>query len=125
MEAVISKTRTTRTIAPEDIRVGEHVAILKVSYEYLSFLWCFDSTGDKSTPVRVTFLPFQDVGQPLKVLAVCLPFVVVSRSNSRKFSIDVRACQIGRVHEDYVAAMKPDKKPEKKKKERKKKKKAK
>ena len=120
MEAVISEIRTTKTIAPEDIRVGEHVAILKVSYEYLSFLWCLDSTAEKSVPVRVTFLPHRDIGQPLKVLAVCLPFVVVSKPNSCKLSIDVRGCQLGRLHEDYVAASKPERKKKKPKKRKRK-----
>ena len=116
METLAPEIRTSKTIAPEDIRVGDHVAVLRVSYEFLSYLWCFDTTAEKSEPVRVTFLPHCDIGQPLKVLATCLPFVVVLNSNDGKFAVDVRACQLGRLHDEYVKAMKPEKKKKKKRK---------
>ena len=109
---------TARTIAPEDIQVGDNVALLQVGFEFPTFLWN-DSCHDRDTPVRISFRPHQSIGEPLKVLAVCLPFIVVSNTYQRRFAVDIRACRLGRLNADYVRAYKPNNTKKKKKKRKK------
>lgn len=123
METVTSDTRSAKNIAPEDIVAGDFVAILRQRYEYVSYLW-FRELCDPSEPVRITFLPTRNVGEPLKVLSVCLPFVAVSSKHAGKFAVDVRTCELGRLDEEFVRAMAPAPKKNKKPKNKKRKRKA-
>ncbi len=75
------------TLAPEDIRTGAYVAIARLCVEYPSFLWC-DGVPSLAAdePVRIEWLP-PSGGMPLRVEAVCLPFVLVrSPDGERRLS---------------------------------------
>ena len=91
-----------RTIAAEDLRRGDYVAVLSVVYELPSFLWNCDSTLlPADEPVRMR-LRGCGGGEPLRVLDACLPFVLVETCRGRSRTLDVRACQLARLDRKYA-----------------------
>ena len=125
METVTYKTQAVKTLAPEDVQVGEYVAVTSETVEFPAHLLdCgFQS---QSEPVRMRFLPYRNVGDPLKVLAVCLPFVVVKKVEQKSATkLDLRQCALARLGKDYVKAVRKSKRTKvKTKKKRKSKKEA-
>ena len=74
-----SRVRSTlaKTLAPEEIRRGDFVTLLDVTYEVPSNFWDADAvTLPRDQPVRIRCMPERG-GVPLKVQGVCLPFVLV------------------------------------------------
>lgn len=91
-----------KSLAPEDVRVGDYVAPLHETYDYASFFWCCDDAlEDRSQTVPIRFVA-SDSGEPLRVKAVCLPFVLVKAAKGKKFTLDVRRTQLARLTDDYA-----------------------
>jgi hypothetical protein len=98
------KATLAQTLAPEDIRRGDYVAVLHEVYEYPTWFWCdgaFAQTRDEA--VRVRFTPHDDAA-PMKVQAVSLPFVLVKQPCGRRRTIDVRRRPLARLAGSYGAA---------------------
>lgn len=92
----------SRRLAPEDIRVGNHVTVLRQALELPTFLWCGETSAvDRERPVIYRHTPGNS-GEPLKVLAVCLPFVYVENTQCEPATIDVRRSELAELAADYV-----------------------
>ncbi len=95
------KTRTARPIAPEDIRKGKYVAVLSITHELLPLLcesaWLFE----RSQPCRIAFWPDEDEMEPVKVISLCLPFVLVKDARGRVRTFDVRRHRLAAVSEEF------------------------
>ncbi len=92
-------------VAPEDLNCDEYVAILNVVREFPSFMWCCDSSSvPPDEPVRIQFRA-PDTGTPLKIKAICLPFVFVKSPSGIAQTLDVRQTQFVRLNSDYAAAV--------------------
>lgn len=86
-----------KPLAPEEIRAGDYVSPLYVIYEVPSFFWCCDSNLQRRDElVRLCCLP-QAGGAPLKVISVCLPFVLVKLPGGERQSLDVRKVRLARL----------------------------
>ncbi|MHC4966970.1 MAG: hypothetical protein ACYTGE_18965 [Planctomycetota bacterium] len=85
------KPSLASSIAPEDIRRGDYVAVLHVIDQY--FPCCFDRAG--TDPVNIRMLPSFRV-QPLKVIDVCLPFVTALKAGGSVITLDVRRYELAR-----------------------------
>ena len=97
------KATLARTLAPEEIRAGDHVAILYEIVEVPSWYWCGDSTlASREEVVRIRYTPREDA-VPLKVSSVCLPFVLVVEPRGGQRTLDVRRCRIARLDGSYAA----------------------
>ncbi len=81
------------TVAGEDIRRGDFLALLNVVSEWPTFFW--DSTPTEDV-MRLKIIP-TDAGIPHKVRAVCLPFVYVKPPNGTMRTIDLRMAQVVRL----------------------------
>ena len=81
------------SIAPEDLRRGDFVAVLSEIIELPSFLWRETLSGCRDELVRLRRLPTENRA-PLKVKAICLPFVFVKSPNSEYHTIDVRLTRL-------------------------------
>jgi hypothetical protein len=94
-----------RTIAPDDLVKGQFVAVLRETNEYPSFFWMDEDlgSGERCEPVRMTVLP-SSPGLPLKVKAICLPFVVVKPFKSPPITLDVRSVELVELSAEYVRA---------------------
>ncbi len=94
--------RLAKILGAEDIHIGDVVAILDVVYEYPSFLWCDDPhVLPPQEPVYVRWRS-QHTKKPLKVKAICLPYILVKTPKGRHKTLDVRQCRLVRLNEFYA-----------------------
>ena len=116
-------THLAKCLAAEDIRCGDMVAILDTTYEYPSFLWHAEPHQLPPTEtIRIRFLGDEHPGRPLKVKAICLPYVFVKQPDNRHITLDTRRCRLVRLSDAYAKrAWKLSGEPRKKKKKSKKK----
>lgn len=97
------QTATTfvRTLAPEDIGVGDFVALSSIVYQFPSYLWSADChLLPPSKPVRIEFLPLEP-GVIWQVKAVCIPFVYGRSFDDASKILDVRQCKLVRISDDF------------------------
>jgi hypothetical protein len=94
------RTALASILAPEDLRCGDYVAVLDEIVEVPSWLWC-DSPVDTESPQRIRCRA-EDGGVPLKVKAICLPFVFVKSAQRQKRTLDVRQYQLVRLDRHYA-----------------------
>lgn len=84
-------------VAGEDLGCGDFVATFTQTTEWPSFLW---GGGDYSLSphelVRLRYTP-SDAGQPLKVIAICLPFVYAVKPDRTPVTVDLRRTQLVRL----------------------------
>jgi hypothetical protein len=93
------------SIAPEDLQRGNYVALLSVTHEYPSFFWCSDATlVPRGEPVRIPFTG-SDGGIPLKIKAICLPFVFVKDPTGKHRHLDTRLCRLVRLSPSYAKSV--------------------
>ncbi len=93
-------TTLAASVAPEDLKCGDFVAVLNEVIEYPSFFW-FDLDATKRDElVRIRSIP-SGSGMPLKVKAICLPFVFVKPPVGQCETIDIRRVQLVRLNERY------------------------
>ena len=91
----------SKPLAPEDIRPGSYVAILSTVVEYMpSSLFC-ECRDPRTSPVRSVWITAD--ASPLKVEAVCLPFVLVSGVKGEHSTLDVRRCTLAGLSDRYAA----------------------
>lgn len=84
--------------------MGDFVSLLHVFYDFPSFFWCCDDFSHKrEETVRISYLP-EAGGVPMKVKAVCLPFVLVKLPTGGKRTLDVRKVRLARLDREYAAA---------------------
>ena len=96
---VHSKTKPTlaRSVAGEDLQIGEFISVLSVISEMPSFMW--DSCDLSLRPeelIRLKYIP-ERAGHPLKIIGICLPFVYVRSSNKAVEILDLRLTQVVRL----------------------------
>jgi hypothetical protein len=85
------------TVCAEDIACGDYVALLNETVDVPTYLW--DGYTASLSPhelVRLKLIP-HDAGQPLKVIAVCLPFVYAKTPSGALTTIDTRRIQLVRL----------------------------
>lgn len=94
-------TTIARRLAPEDIRKDMFVAVLTITHEFVPFFCESTAAFERGEPYRMTFLPDEQESQPLKVIAVCLPFVFVKDAHRRHRTLDVRRHRLGQISESF------------------------
>ncbi|MBX2852035.1 MAG: hypothetical protein KTR15_09855 [Phycisphaeraceae bacterium] len=105
-----------RIRSPEDICVGDFVAVTHTRYQYVPDNLEPMLGGTEIEPISLTALPY-DAGTPMKVIERCLPFVIGETAQDARVVIDTRRHALTRVSEAYAMAAKP--KPKKSEKKRK------
>ena len=91
-----------RSLAAEDLRQGDYVGILHETMEVPSFHWTCD--GQLLPPdelVRIVYQPTEG-GTPLKVKAICLPFVFIKKPTGEHQTLDVWRHQLVRLSRSYA-----------------------
>jgi len=97
-----SETHVARSLAAEDLRCGDFVTILSEIGEWPSFYWSCDSqVWPPNEPVRIQ-RHSDDGGTPLKVKAICLPFVFVKKPSGEHCTLDLRQHRLVRLSLDYA-----------------------
>ncbi|KAA5545459.1 hypothetical protein FYK55_07370 [Roseiconus nitratireducens] len=91
-----------KVLAPDDICVSDYVAVLRQTTEIVSFCWSDDARlFPPETPVRVRWIPAR-VQPPRRVVAVCLPFVLVEDRKGKREQVDLRMTQLARVDPGFA-----------------------
>jgi hypothetical protein len=90
-------TSAVRHLAPEDVARGDYLAVLHDVYEVSPF-GCFDEAPLRTErpPLRLAFIP-REPRALLKVVSICVPFVVVQNPAGQHSTLDLRLCAVGRV----------------------------
>src|SRR5437867_1370328 len=102
LSAAKGQSHLAASVAPEDLRCGDFMAVLSVIHEYPSFFWCCDSgMSPREEPVRVQRIDADD-GKPLKIRAICLPFVFAMDVAGEHRTLDIRLCRLARLSSDYA-----------------------
>jgi hypothetical protein len=104
MKADFLTTETTSiaaSVAPEDLKCGDFVAVLNEVVELPSFLWLDSVPGTREQLVRVRCLP-SGSNLPLKIKAICLPFVFVQSVHGHGECLDIRRMQLVRLDDCYA-----------------------
>jgi len=89
-----------RIVAPEDIRVGEYIAVMSVTELHVAQVFDVE-LGVRA--VRVEDIPWFS-GEPILVEAVCLPFILGRDADGMRRTLDVRRMRLARVSEAYALA---------------------
>lgn len=86
------------TVASEDLACGDFVALHSEAVEVPSFLWAAcDSSLSPHEMVRLRMIP-ERAGQPLRVFAICLPFVYAKSPQGQIITVDTRQSQLVRLN---------------------------
>jgi hypothetical protein len=101
-----SESHVSRSLAAEDLRCGDFVAILHEITEWPSFFWCC-ADPQLLPPEELVRLVTRssDAGTPLKVKAISLPFVFVRKPCGGHLTLDVRQHRLVRLSAEYARAV--------------------
>jgi hypothetical protein len=98
----IGETHVARLLAGEELRCGDYVSVLYEICELPSYLWCGDpQLMPPGELVRIQCRSSEG-GLPLKVKAICLPFVFVKKPCGQHRTLDVRQHRLVRLNEQYA-----------------------
>ena len=101
-QAAIPETIVSRSLSAEDLKCGDFVGILHEIIEWPSFFWdCDPQLLPPHEPVRLTCRAAAG-GTPLKVKAICLPFVFVKQPCGQHQTLDIRRHKLVRLSDDYA-----------------------
>ena len=111
-----------KSLAPKEICAGDYVAVLHIVFEFPALVWVDDfSLIDYDEMIRLPFIP-NETGAPLRVKAVCLPFVLVKHPCGKHQTLDVRHHRLAKIDQAYAKlAIKAHQSKKKKRKQKKKK----
>lgn len=103
IDETVAQSAAAKLLHPEDISVGDNVALAIQSYNYPSFFWCMADPAimPPDETVRLSFLP-TGTSKPFKVVAVCLPFVLCEKVDGKYQTFDVRRVQLMRLAPEFA-----------------------
>ena len=102
-----------RVRSAEDIRVGDFIAVSQTRYQLVPDMLEPTLAGHEVEPISLVARPY-DAGVPMKVIELCLPFLIGETASDARVVIDTRRHVLARVTESYAMAAKPKPKKEKK-----------
>ncbi|MBB6429038.1 hypothetical protein [Algisphaera agarilytica] len=94
------KLSAARTVAAEDLRVGDGVTVAYVTLQVLAS----EDPPPGETHNRVLkadYIP-HDAGDPLRIVGVCLPFVLAENAYKRHVTLDVRRQHLVKLDSAYT-----------------------
>jgi hypothetical protein len=94
--------RASRTVHPEDLAIGDSVAVAEVSCQLPTYLWCgSDFSLTRVHKVNVPFIPAGEF-ELYKVISVCLPFVLCEQTSGKHSVLDLRLVRLFRLNEAFA-----------------------
>ena len=92
------------TLAPEEIRPRDTVAVLYEIVEFPSWYWCEESVlASRSETVLIRYVPREDP-IPMRVRSVCLPYVLIEQPCGSQRTLDIRRCRLARLHATHATS---------------------
>lgn len=102
MKTSDSAQKSATRLAPEDLRPGQDVAILTEVFECPTWLWHCEAPGFRPDEVVRLQAIGRASGRPLRIKAVCLPFVLVTRIDGKSRTLDVRRVQLVKLDRSFA-----------------------
>ncbi len=104
MNKTLKKVTAARTLAPEDVRPGMYVAVLREKHDHTCEVEWSDQymIGRKSVRFRCVDIPEAGENQPALVEAVCVPFVLVRDPSGKSRSLDLRRVDLARLKRSFA-----------------------
>ena len=97
------QTDLARVLAPEDIQRGMYVSTMHEVYEHVS---CFFQPEPWSSGRPAWSLILPEYGsEPLKVIEICLPFILVEDSDGGYETVDVNSKRLAELSDRYGDAL--------------------
>jgi hypothetical protein len=93
----------SKTLAPEDLSIGTYVSVSRVVREFTNVLAAMLEPSRPLTTLTWTEPP-ERAEPPLRVVEVCLPYVLAEDPLGRPRTLDVRATRLARVSERFGEA---------------------
>jgi hypothetical protein len=90
----------SRQLAPEDIREDDYVAVIGEILQIVRWDCAPAVPGTPPETAHVLCFPF-DNAEPLRVVSVCLPFVLVVDAKGGHRTLDARQLRLARVSERF------------------------
>lgn len=90
-------------LAPEDLAAGQYVTPLTRIREHMPFFCTEEAFKNRTEPYRMTCLP--KVRAPVRVVEVCLPFVLIETPKGTTRMIDLRRFRLARVSDRFGRIM--------------------
>ena len=101
-EATSYESFVARSLAPEDLRRGDYVTVISEIVEWPSFYWhCDSQVWPPQEPIRLRRYS-EEGGTPLKIKAICLPFVFVKKPCGGHLTLDIRQHRLVRLPLPYA-----------------------
>jgi hypothetical protein len=97
-----TETCVSRSLAAEDLKCGNFVGILHEIVEWPSFFWGCDRQLLPPDELVRLVCRADGGGTPLKVKAICLPFVFVKKPCGQHRILDVRQHKLVRLSSEYA-----------------------
>jgi hypothetical protein len=95
--AAATAATLAKSLAPEEVCVGDFVAPLYITTQWPSFYWgCNLWNVPPDELMRIRSIPSQE-DTPYKVQSVCVPFVLVKTATGESKTLDLRTCQLARL----------------------------
>lgn len=94
----------SRPVAAEDLRPGEYVAILRTVNEWMPLFCDGEAWKERTEPRRMLWLPDDDQLDPMKIVSICLPFVLVTKADGKHRTIDARQVRLARLPKSFGKA---------------------
>lgn len=110
-------TLSRRIRSPEDIRIGDYVAVTHTVCQFLPDFIEAKLGGGEVDLLHATVMPY-NAGQPLKVVELSLPFVMTESPTRDRVVLDTRRHALARVSKTYAKAAKDKAQRKREKKEK-------
>ena len=94
--------KVSRTVCPEDLAVGDYLAVSTEVIEFPSFMWTFESghlPPDEAVRIKRAS---PTSGRPLEVIGICLPFLLVEDPFGKVMSLDIRQVELLKLDGEYA-----------------------
>lgn len=96
-----TQTLITRQIAPDDIKVGDYVAITHQQIQCIDYY--ASEYKHEMTLARLQLIyNDDDAGIPLLVMRLCLPFVLVRKPDKKYQMVDIRRFRLVKLDDQYA-----------------------
>jgi hypothetical protein len=100
-DMIENQSNLCRRVPPEDLHPGMFIVVLSVMHEMLAPGSMDDPALRTPRMLRIACTSCAD-GEPVRVLAVCLPFVQAEDARGELRTLDIRQHQLGAVAEGYA-----------------------
>ncbi len=96
--------KASRLIGPEDVRPGQYVTVSEKTWQILCMPEACGGIAEEPWVAHVSGWP-DGAGWPLRVVRVCLPYVLAVNAAGEHVTVDLRCHRLSRLSKAYGKAV--------------------